>query len=119
MDIILAGPVPPNPSELMALEKTEELLKLLKKKYECIIIDSSPIGTVSDTFHIATLADTCILIVRQNMTLKDQLENTVKELKLSDIKSTSVVVNDLGPEYEHYSYGGRYRYNDSKVKSKK
>jgi len=119
MDIILAGPVPPNPSELMALEKTEELIKLLKKKYECIIIDSAPIGTVSDTFHIAAFADTCILIVRQNITLKDQLENTIKELKLSDIKSLSVVVNDLGPEYEHYSYGGRYRYNDRKEKRKK
>jgi len=59
------------------------------------------------------------LIVRQNITLKDQLENTVKELKLSDIKSLSVVVNDLGSEYEHYGYGRRYRYNDSKVKSKK
>jgi capsular exopolysaccharide synthesis family protein len=114
MDIIPAGPVPPNPSELIALEKTGELLRFLKKKYECIIIDSSPIGTVSDTFHIATLVDTCVLIVRQNLTLKDQLENTVKELKLSDIKSTSIVVNDLGPEYKHYSYGGRYGYSKAK-----
>jgi capsular exopolysaccharide synthesis family protein len=119
MDIILAGPVPPNPSELMALEKTEELLKILKKKYECIIIDSAPIGTVSDTFHIAALVDTCILIVRQNITLKDQLENTVKELKFSDIKSLSVVVNDLGSEYKRYGYGGKYGYHYEKVKSKK
>jgi tyrosine-protein kinase Etk/Wzc len=119
MDIILAGPVPPNPSELMALGKTEELLKILKKKYECIIIDSAPIGTVSDTFHIAALVDTCILIVRQNITLKDQLENTVKELKFSDIKSLSVVVNDLGSEYKRYGYGGKYGYHYEKVKSKK
>ena len=114
MDIILAGPVPPNPSELMALEKTEELIKILKKKYECIIIDSAPIGTVSDTFHIAVLADTCILIVRQNITLKDQLENTVKELKLSDIKSLSIVVNDLGPEFNRYGYDARYSYSKAK-----
>jgi capsular exopolysaccharide synthesis family protein len=116
LDIILAGPVPPNPSELLALEKTEELLKLLKKKYECIIIDSAPIGTVSDTLHLSPFADTSILVVRQNMTLKDLLENTIKELKLSDIKSLSVVVNDLGPDDNRYRYGGKYGYHYEKVK---
>jgi capsular exopolysaccharide synthesis family protein len=106
--IIPAGPVPPNPSELTALGKTGELINLLKENFECIIIDSSPIGTVSDTSHLASLADTSILIVRQNRTQKYALENTVKELKISDIKSISIVVNDLGPESKRYGYGGRY-----------
>jgi capsular exopolysaccharide synthesis family protein len=109
--IIPAGPVPPNPAELSALEKTDELFKLLKEKYECIIIDSSPIGIVSDAFNLAILADTCLIIVRQNMTLKDLLENTVKELRTSDIKSISLLVNDLGPEYNRYGYNGRYSYS--------
>ncbi len=86
--------------------------------FECIIIDSSPIGIVSDTFHLASLADTCILIVRQNMTLKDLLESTLKELKISDIKSISIVVNDLGPDYNRYGYGGSYSYSFNKEKSK-
>jgi capsular exopolysaccharide synthesis family protein len=116
--LIPAGPVPPNPYELTALNKTEELLRLLKEMFECIIIDSSPIGTVSDTFHLASLADTVILIVRQNMTLKDLLDNTVKELKISDIKSVSIVVNDLEPKYKRYNYGGRSVYSYSKEKSK-
>jgi capsular exopolysaccharide synthesis family protein len=68
LSIIPAGPVPPNPSELIALEKTYELLRMLKERYACIIIDSSPIGIVSDTFNLSTLADTYILIVRQNKT---------------------------------------------------
>jgi capsular exopolysaccharide synthesis family protein len=106
--IIPAGPVPPNPSELTALDKTDELIKVLKEMFECIIIDSSPIGVVSDTSHLASLADTCVLIVRQNMTLKDLLEINLKELKISDMKSLSIVVNDLGPEYKRYGYGGRY-----------
>jgi capsular exopolysaccharide synthesis family protein len=110
LSIIPAGPIPPNPSELIVLEKTNELLRLLKEKYECIIIDSSPIGIVSDVFHLATLADTCILVIRQNMTLKDLLENTIKEIKTSDIKSLSVALNDLGLEYKRYSYGGKYVY---------
>jgi len=118
MDIILAGPVPPNPSELIALKKTGELLSFLKKNYECIIIDSSPIGTVSDTLHLTTLVDTFILIVRQNMTLKDQLENTIKELKISDIKSISIVVNDLGPDDKRYHYANKYGYHYGKENAK-
>jgi capsular exopolysaccharide synthesis family protein len=119
LHIISAGPIPPNPSELIASKKTEELVTLLKKRYEYIIIDSAPIGSVSDTFHIATLADTCILMVRQNITLKDLLENTVKELKFSDIKSLSVVVNDLRSDDKRYGYSERYKYNFEKVKSNK
>jgi tyrosine-protein kinase Etk/Wzc len=113
LSIIPAGPVPPNPSELTALEKTGELLRLLKEKYECIVIDSSPIGIVSDTFHLASLADTCILIVRQNKALKDLLESTVKELEISSIKSISLVVNDLGTDDKHFGYGRRYGYGYS------
>lgn len=116
--IIPSGPIPPNPSELIALEKTEELLKLLKERYECIIIDSSPIGIVSDTFRLSDLADTSILIVRQNMTLKFLLENTVKELKISQIKSLSIVINDLGSGNKRYGYGKKYGYRYGKEKSK-
>ena len=117
--VIPAGPIPPNPSELIALEKTQELLRLLKERYEYIIIDSSPIGTVADTFHIASLADACILIVRQNVTLKGQIENMIKELKISEIKSIGLVVNDVGQKYKRYGYGEIYAYNYRNVKIKK
>ena len=116
--IIPSGPIPPNPSELIALDKTDELIKLLREKFECIIIDSSPIGIVSDTFHLATLADTCILITRRNLTLKSLLENTLKELKMSGFKSISLVANDIGTEYKRYGYRGKYAYNSAKKYSK-
>ena len=113
-----SGPIPPNPSELIASKKTEELLTLLKNKYEYFIIDSAPIGTVSDTFHIATFADACLLVVRQKTTLKYMLEDTIKELRTSDIKGLSVIMNDYGPEYNRYGYGGKYSYNSEKDKVK-
>ena len=111
LSIIPAGPIPPNPSELIALEKTEELLRLLKVGYECIIIDSPPVGMVSDTFHLTSLADTSILIVRQNKTLKDILVNTLNEFKIRNIKNLSVVINDLNPDTKIYGAGGKYGYN--------
>jgi capsular exopolysaccharide synthesis family protein len=116
--IIPAGPVPPNPSELTSLPKTEELLIMLRKHYDCIIIDSSPIGLVSDTYHLASLADLCLLVVRYEKTLKDVLEKTVNELKTSDIKSISLVINDLPFDEKHYGYGGRYGYIKNPEKNK-
>ena len=119
LSIIPAGPVPPNPYELTALERTGELFSLLKAKYDCIVIDSSPIGIVPDTLRLASLADTCILIVRQNKTFKDLLESTLKELEISSQKSISLVVNDLGPDDKHFGYGQKYRYNYQEEQSKK
>lgn len=106
--VIPGGPIPPNPSELIAMERTKELLDFLKERYDCIIIDSSPIGTVTDTYHLLSMVDTTVLIVRQNITLLDLLNNNLQELVFSDVKSISVVVNDLGPEYKRYGYSGDY-----------
>jgi tyrosine-protein kinase Etk/Wzc len=113
--VIPAGPIPPNPYELTALDKTAELLRLLKEKFEYIVIDSSPIGTVSDTSFLASLADKCVLIVRKNLTFKDLLEGTLTDLKISDIKSVSLVINDIGPGYKSYGYSGRYGHKYVKV----
>ena len=110
LSIIPAGPVPPNPSELTSSAKTDELLNLLKERFDCIIIDSPPIGTVSDTFYLAALADTCLIIVRLNKTTKEMIERTVNDLKISDIKSSSLVINDIGSEGRGYGYGGKYGY---------
>jgi len=117
LHIIASGPVPPNPSELTSLEKTDELFKILRKKYDYIIIDSSPIGTVSDTFHLASLADTCIMVVRQNLTYKDLFSNTMKDLKSSKINSLSLVINDLKIAERRYGYGGMYSYKYEKNKN--
>lgn len=106
--IISSGPVPPNPSELTSSTKTAELFGMLKERFDYIIIDSPPICTVSDTFHLATLADTCLLIVRQNQTLKYLLEGTVKDLQISNVGSVSLVVNDIGTHGKGYGYGYGY-----------
>jgi len=108
LSIIPSGPVPPNPSELTSSNKTDELFTLLRERFDYIIIDSSPIGFISDTFHLATLADTTLLIVRQNNTLKHLLERTIKEMKSGEIKNVSLVINDIRSEGK--GYGGRYGY---------
>lgn len=102
--IIPAGPIPPNPSELIVKEKTYELFKLLKEGFEYIIVDSSPIGVVYDSYHLAFMADTCILIVRVDMTFEEILKNTVKEIKNNNIKGMSIVINNIETDYKRYGY---------------
>lgn len=111
LSVITSGPVPPNPSELMALDKIKELLRFLKDNYECIIIDSSPIGIVSDAYHVSSFADTLVLVVRQNFTLKNQLIHTINDLKFGNVKNISIALNDYKTETGRYVYNTKYGYN--------
>ncbi len=117
--IISSGPIPPNPSELTALDKTKELVRLLKEKYEIIIIDSPPIGIVSDSFYLAPMADVCLLVVRSEHTLRDMFEKTLNEITESGTKGVSLVVNDIQSNSKYYSYGEKYGYTKEKKRRRK
>jgi tyrosine-protein kinase Etk/Wzc len=119
LSVISAGPVPPNPSELTSLDKTEELLKILKEKFDYIIIDSSPIGIVSDTYHLASLADACLLVVRPGKTLRDMLGMTLREINISGTKGMSLVINDIQSDNSKYVYGEKFGYNNDNLKPKR
>lgn len=114
--VVNAGPVPPNPSELIALERTKSLLNLLKERFDYIVIDSAPIGVVSDTYHLAAHADANLIIVRPGMTIKEMLSKTLNEIKGADFKGTSIVVNAIKSGDKSYGYTKMYNYSDDKRK---
>ena len=118
LSIISAGPIPPNPSELTALGKDKGIIKSLKEKFDYIIIDSSPIGIVSDTYYLASLADACLLVVRSGKTLRDMLEKTLHEIKGSDINGVGMVINEIRSDSKYSNYGEKYGYTSDKRKSK-
>lgn len=119
LTVIPSGPVPPNPAELTALGKTIELIKLLRSNYDVIIIDSSPIGLVSDTFPLVSEADACLLVVRPGTTIKNILESTLMEIGVNGTKSLSLVINDIKTTNKFYRYGHRYGYINDELYSKK
>jgi capsular exopolysaccharide synthesis family protein len=114
--LIPAGPVPPNPSELTALEKTEMLFKTLRTRYEYIVVDSSPIGLVSDTYYLASLANACLVVVRPGKTIRDTFVHILHEIKANNTKGLSLVTNDIQDKIAHYGYGARYGYVSAKPK---
>ncbi|MBE0674261.1 MAG: polysaccharide biosynthesis tyrosine autokinase [Bacteroidales bacterium] len=108
--IITAGPIPPNPSELASSEKTKELFRELKERFDYIILDSAPMGVVSDTFSLAAVADITIILVRHNKTNKHVLANTLADASMNGLNNISLLMNDISRTNGFYGYGGYYKY---------
>ena len=111
LDLLLSGPIPPNPTELLANPVFNQILQLMEEKYDYIILDTAPIGLVTDTIQIAAHADVNIYICRADYTPKSIfsiLNNLNKEGKLPN---ACVVINgiDMSRRKYGYYYGyGRY-----------
>jgi tyrosine-protein kinase Etk/Wzc len=113
LEFIPAGPIPPNPSELIASERTQEFLELAREMYDFIIIDTPPIGAVTDAFLMMKQVDLNIFLIRMNYTNKDALRNSVRALKNSNIQNISTIINDIESDEKTY----RYKYYDEKKKN--
>ncbi|MHC1775948.1 MAG: polysaccharide biosynthesis tyrosine autokinase [Lentimicrobium sp.] len=110
LDYISAGPIPPNPLELIASGKTEELILELKKKYDYIIIDSPPIGVVSDAYLLMGFADVNLYVLRQGFTQKEAFSNNISHLAQKNIPHVCIVINDVKAKGLLYDYGYEYTY---------
>lgn len=113
LDIISAGPIPPNPAELIASDKCTELFTELKKRYDYIIIDTPPLGLVTDAFLLMRHSDVNLFIVRQDVTNKNIFSSVIKDLENRDVK-VSIIINGIetGKSYGYgkYRYGYGYTY---------
>lgn len=109
--VLPCGPIPPNPSEMLLDKKVTEMFEWLKQNFEVVIIDTAPVGMVSDAMTLGKFADCTLYLVRQGHTFKKQLiliEELYKEKKLPKV---SIVINDVKVKagYGYYGYG-RYGY---------
>ena len=113
--IVPAGIIPPNPSEMIMDPRMGEFIAYLKTVFDIIIIDSAPVGLVSDSKIIAQLADATIYIVRQRFTVKKQLP-FINELYIQNLlPNIGILVNDvkIGGINSYYGYGYGYGYGYS------
>lgn len=106
LDIIAAGPIPPNPSELLLSKRVDDLFVELKNKYDYIIVDSAPVAMVSDTFSITGFANAIVYITRANYTLRNNLKYFNDLVKRGQLKNVAVLLNDSNPKLSSgYGYG--------------
>ena len=119
LDLLLAGPTPPNPTELLARQSFEQVLTLLREQYDYVILDTAPVGIVSDTLQIGRVTDISVFICRADYTPKSSfgLLNTLAEEK--KMPNPCIVLNGIDMSkrkygyyygYGHYGKYGRYGY---------
>ncbi|CAL1519264.1 polysaccharide biosynthesis tyrosine autokinase [Chitinophaga sp. MM2321] len=115
--IISSGPIPPNPAELLLLESTELLFSELRQHFDYIIIDTAPVGLVTDAQLLGRFADATLYLVRQGYTFKQQL-GISKDLYLTrKMPKINLVINDVkatrSSGYGSYGYGYGYGYSQN------
>ncbi len=110
LHIIPSGPIPPNPGELTSSEKSKDIFTDLRDKYDFIILDSAPIGVVSDIYPIAAIADVVLIMVRHGHTKRNVLSATLSEVQGSGINGLSLLVNDIKTRGSSYRYAYKYKY---------
>ena len=108
---ISCGPVPPNPAELLLDSRVEEMFKWLRENFDVILVDTAPVGMVSDAMTLGNFANTTLYIVRQGYTYKKQISLIDEFYHENRLPKISIIINDvkLKPGYGYYGYG-RYGY---------
>ena len=110
LDLIVAGPVPPNPGELLASRKVADFFEMMRNSYDYVIVDTAPIGMVSDTFHLSKYADATVFVCRANYTSMNDirfLDNVYNDKRLPKV---SLVVNGVSSKTTRAGYGYGYSY---------
>ena len=114
LDVLTSGPVPPNPSQILASENMADFINSVKDKYDFVVIDTSPINIVSDALVIAKNTAGLILVTRQDVTTYDQVERAVGSINMLDVNMLGIVVNSTesgGGKYGRYGRYGKYGYS--------
>lgn len=119
LDILPAGIIPPNPAELLSRKNLDKAIEYLKEIYDYIILDTAPVGLVTDTLIIARVTDATVYICRADYTPKSNIELVNSLYREEKLKNMSIVLNGIdmtkrkyGYYYGYGKYGkyGRYGY---------
>ena len=104
LDLLMAGPVPPNPAELIARNSLDTIIEILKEKYDYIMIDTAPVGLVTDTLQIARVTNVSVYMCCADYTPKASfamINSLAKEEKLPNM---AMVLNGVDMSKRKYSY---------------
>ncbi len=108
--IIPCGPIPPNPAELILSDRLKTLFDNLEKDFEMVLVDSPPVGLVSDGYVLGKYADATLFVLRHNYTFKKQLDLVQSVYTEKRLPHISLVVNDIKAPAGYRNYGGYVNY---------
>ncbi len=117
-DYITAGPVPPNPSELINGKNMQVLLDELDQQYDVIIIDTSPVGLLADAVTSMQKANYPIYVMKANYSKRNYIDNINRLIELKQINNLSIILNGVEADKSNYGYGYGGYYGDDEVEVK-
>lgn len=114
--IMPAGPIPPNPSEMLGSDKMGEVLDTISKDFDYIFIDMPPVNIVSDALVLASKTDGIVFVVQDLITTHDEFKKALSSIEFANVKLLGVVLNgstkSKRSKYRYrYMTGGRYTYS--------
>ncbi len=110
LDFVTAGPIPPNPSELIISKKMTELVDFLKTKYDYVVLDTPPVGLVTDGISIIQKVDYPLYIFRAEYSKRSFIQNVDRLHNENNIKKISIVLNGVDVDRKSYGYNYGYGY---------
>jgi len=108
--VISSGPIPPNPAELLLSQKTVRLFEYLRQNFDYIIIDTAPVGLVTDALLLEKFVDLSVFIVRHKYSFKAVIPFIDKLYKEKKFRNMGVIVNGIKKDGGGYGYGYGYGY---------
>ena len=107
LDVLFSGETPPNPSELLGSDTMQKLIETMSEVYDYILVDTPPVGVVSDASIVTNLLDGVLLLVRQGWARKETVKRALENLERTGIKPLGYVFNGViidEKHYDHYYY---------------
>ncbi len=114
LDVIFAGPVPPNPAELLLSNRLNKLFEELRERYDYIIIDSAPVAMISDSFSLTRVSDAVVYVCRANYTNRDYIRYCNTLVAEERLRNVSLVINATTAK-QGYGYG--YNHKGERIKA--
>lgn len=106
--VVPSGPVPPNPAELLERSRLKDAFAYFREHFDYIIVDSAPVGMVSDTLCLSRVTDFTLYVCRMSYTHKNALSGIVEMERSGQLNRISLIVNGGNLAENKYGYGGRY-----------
>ncbi len=104
LHIIPSGAIPPNPSELIANERAQELFKELTVHFDVIVVDTPPIGVVADSSILMDYSNCHLFVVRSGKTNKEHFKHTIQNLMSEKVDNLGFIFNDIPSSMGGYNY---------------
>ena len=104
LHLLLSGPIPPNPSELLARKTFQQVISLLEQQYDYVIFDTAPLGLVTDTLQIAEHANCCVLVCRADYTPKSSFGLLNQLAAEGKLPNASIAINGIDMSRRKYGY---------------